>query len=137
MEAFNIIRKKGARLNIALADCCNNDIGINRKTETALEELAERGIYDFVKLKKLFLESKGNIISCAASPGEYSWVNTKKGGFYTLSFIQALRYEAGKKDRGELTWESILNRTVASANRKTERCRECTKQTGKFYSNVK
>lgn len=137
MEAFNIIRKKGARLNIALADCCNNDIGINRKTETELEALAERGLYDKLKLQQLFLESKGNIISCAASPGEYSWVNTKKGGFYTLSFIQSLRYEAGNKNKGNATWNSVLDRTIASANRKTERCSECTKQTGKFYSNVK
>lgn len=137
MEAFNLIRKKGARLNIALADCCNNDIGINRKTETELETLAERGLYDKLKLQKLFLESKGNIISCAASPGEYSWVNTKKGGFYTLSFVQALRYEAGSKNKGDIAWKNIMDRTIASANRKIDRCKECTKQTGKFYSNVK
>lgn len=137
MEAFNMIRKKGAGLNIALADCCNNDIGINRKTETELEALAERGTYDKQKLEQLFLKSKGNIISCAASPGEYSWVNTKRGGFYTLSFIQALRYETGNKNNGEVTWKNVMDRTIASANRKTERCKECTKQTGKFYSNVK
>lgn len=137
MEAFNIVRKKGARLNIALADCCNNDIGINRKSETTLDELAERGSYDVLKLRELFLESKGNIISCAASPGEYSWVNTKKGGFYTLSFIQALRQEAGNKNKGDVAWKNIMNTTIKKANVKIEKCRECTKQTGKFYSNVK
>lgn len=137
MEAFNIIRKKGARLNIALADCCNNDIGINRKTETPLEALTERGLYDKLKLNTLFLESAGNIISCAASPGEYSWVNTKRGGFYTLSFIQALRYEAGSKNKNEVAWRNIMDRTISSAESKTEKCDDCTKQTGQFYSNVK
>ncbi|NJN78684.1 MAG: caspase family protein [Saprospiraceae bacterium] len=136
-QVFNIIRSKNARLNIVLADCCNNDIGINRKTETPLDDLESKGSYDADKLKKLFLESKGSIISCAASPGEYSWVNTTKGGFYTLSFIESLRAEVSSKNRNEASWESVLNNTIDGAKKKTEKCSECTAQTGKFYSSVK
>jgi hypothetical protein len=136
-QAFNIIRNKNARLNIVLADCCNNDIGINRRTETPLDDLESKGSYDAEKLKKLFLESRGNIISCAASPGEYSWVNTSKGGFYTLSFIESLRAEVSSKNRSEASWESVMNNTVDGAKKKTEKCSDCTAQTGKFYSNVK
>lgn len=137
MEAFNIIRKKGARLNIVLADCCNNDIGINRKTETPLEALSARGVYDRNKLEQLFLKSKGNIISCAASPGEYSWVNTSKGGFFTLSFLESLRTETNSRSKTAPTWKNIMDNTIKRANKKTEKCRQCSKQTGKFYSNVK
>jgi hypothetical protein len=137
MQAFNTIRNKNARLNIVLADCCNNDIGINRRTETPLDDLDAKGYYDVEKLKKLFLESRGNIISCAASPGEYSWVNTSKGGFYTLSFIESLRAEVSSKNKSEASWESVMKNTVASAKKKTEKCADCTTQTGKFYSNVK
>jgi len=136
-QAFNTIRNKNARLNIVLADCCNNGIGVNRRSETPLDDLESKGSYDTDKLKKLFLESKGSIISCAASPGEYSWVNTAKGGFYTLSFIEALRKEVSSKNRNEPTWESVLTETVDGAKAKTERCGECTPQNGKFYSNVK
>jgi hypothetical protein len=136
-QAFNTIRSKNARLNIVLADCCNNDIGINRRSETPLDDLESKGSYDTDKLKKLFLESKGSIISCAASPGEYSWVNTAKGGFYTLSFIEALRKEVSSKNRNEPTWESVLKETVDGAKTKTEKCNDCTAQNGKFYSNVK
>ncbi|MFT6150354.1 MAG: hypothetical protein ACJAUH_003055 [Saprospiraceae bacterium] len=136
-EVFNTIRKKDARLNIVLADCCNNDIGINRKTKTPINALESKGSYDIKKLKKLFLESKGSLISCAASPGEYSWVNTSKGGFYTLSFIQALRKEVSLKNNNETNWKDVLDETVEGAKKKTERCKECTAQTGKFYSNVK
>ena len=136
-QAFNTIRSKNARLNIVLADCCNNDIGINRRSETPLDDLESRGYYDAEKLKKLFLESKGNIISCAASPGEYSWVNTSKGGFYTLSFIESLRAEVSSKNKSEASWESVMNNTVDGAKKKTEKCGDCTAQNGKFYSNVK
>lgn len=136
-QAFNTIRSKNARLNIVLADCCNNDIGINRRTETPLDDLESKGYYDAEKLKKLFLESKGSIISCAASPGEYSWVNTSKGGFYTLSFIESLRAEVSSKNKSEPSWESVMNNTVDNAKKKTEKCSDCTTQNGKFYSNVK
>lgn len=137
MEAFNIIRKKGARLNITLADCCNNDIGINRRTETPINSLATKGLYDAKKLEQLFLKSKGNIISCAASPDQYSWVNSRKGGFYTVSFLEALREETNSKNKLVPNWKNIMNNTIEGANRKTAKCRECTKQTAKFYSNVK
>lgn len=136
-QAFNTIRNKNARLNIVLADCCNNDIGINRRTETPLDDLESKGYYDAEKLKKLFLESRGNIISCAASPGEYSWVNTSKGGFYTLSFIESLRAEVSSKNKSEASWESVMKQTVDGAKKKTEKCGDCTTQNGKFYSNVK
>ncbi len=135
-EAYQIIESKGARLNIVLADCCNNDVGINRITNSSYLAMQSRNIYDTEKLKKLFLGSKGNILSCAASPGEYSWVNTSTGGFYTVSFIQALREEISYLNRGTISWTNILNSTIANAKTKTNMCTNCTPQNGKYYANV-
>jgi hypothetical protein len=54
-----------------------------------------------------------------------------------LSFIQALRKEVSLKNNNETNWKDVLDETVEGAKKKTERCKECTAQTGKFYSNVK
>lgn len=136
-EAYNIIQKKGARLNIVLADCCNNDIGINKITGSPFMAMQSKNIYDTEKLKQLFLASKGNILSCAASPGEYSWVNSATGGFYTVSFMQALREEISYLNNGKPSWTDILNTTIRNARNKTDMCSNCTSQNGKYYANVK
>ncbi|NJN78683.1 MAG: hypothetical protein HC803_10470 [Saprospiraceae bacterium] len=136
-DAYRIIQSKGARLNIVLADCCNNDIGINKIDNSPYMQMQSKNIYDIVKLRKLFLETKGDILSCAASPGEYSWVNMSIGGFYTVSFMQSLREESSYMNNGTPSWTDILNNTITSAKNKTNMCRNCSPQNGKYYANVK
>jgi len=136
-EAYRLIKSKGARLNIVLADCCNNDIGINKVNNSPYMQMQSKNIYNAVKLQKLFLETKGDILSCAASPGEYSWVNSSIGGFYTVSFMQALREEGSYLNNGVPNWSDILNSTIKSAKNKTNMCRNCSAQNGKYYSDVK
>jgi hypothetical protein len=136
-EVYNIIKSKGARLNLVLADCCNNDIGINKINNSPYMQMQSKNIYDAVKLRRLFLESKGNILSCAASPGEYSWVNNTMGGFYTVSFMQALREEVSYLSKGTPSWTTVLNGTIQSAKNKTNMCNNCSAQNGKYYADVK
>ena len=136
-EVYNIIKSKGARLNLVLADCCNNDIGINKINNSPYMQMQSKNIYDAVKLRRLFLESKGNILSCAASPGEYSWVNNTMGGFYTVSFMQSLREEVSYLSKGTPSWTTILNGTIQSAKNKTNMCSNCSAQNGKYYADVK
>jgi hypothetical protein len=136
-EAYTIIQGKKARLNIVLADCCNNDIGINKINNSPYMQMQSKNIYDAVKLRKLFIEAEGSILSCAASPGEYSWVNNTMGGFYTVSFMQSLREEVSYLNKSTPKWSAILNSTVQSAKNKTNMCSNCSAQNGKYYTNVK
>lgn len=87
--------------------------------------------YDPQRLKDLFMNTDGNILSCAASPGEYSWVNVANGGFYTVSFLQALREEISYLKTDSPDWEDIFSTTIRSAKKKTDACSNCTPQNGK------
>jgi hypothetical protein len=135
-DMYNKVIGKGARLNIILADCCNNDIGLSQVTSNNFLVMQNNNNYDLAKLKSLFIESKGNLLSCAASPGEYSWVSSANGGFYTVSFLQALREEISYLRNDDADWTDITNNTITSARAKTKSCPNCTPQNGKYYNGV-
>jgi len=127
-EVSDIIASKGARLNISLADCCNSDVGANsRSSEKFLASRSDPN-YDEKKLARLFLNSTGNIKSCAASPGEVSWCNETDGGFFMFSFFQALHEEVGYLS-DEARWDDILNNAKKYAAYKTSAgCNGCSVQ---------
>lgn len=135
-EMYNKVIGKGARLNIVLADCCNNDVGLSQVTSNNFLVMQSNNNYDLTKLKTLFIQSKGNLLSCAASPGEYSWVSSANGGFYTVSFLQALREEISYLKNDEADWTDIANHAITSARSKTKSCPNCTPQNGKYYNGV-
>lgn len=117
-EVSNKIASKGARLNISIADCCNSDIGVNARSSEKFITSKSNPNYDEKKLAKLFINVKGTIMSCSASPGEVSWCNTSDGGFFTFSFFQALHEEVGYLDNNP-TWEDIFDNAKKYAAYKT------------------
>ena len=127
-EVSDIIASKGARLNISLADCCNSDIGVNsRSAEKFLASRSDPN-YDEKKLAKLFLNSRGSIKSCAASPGEVSWCNESDGGFFMFSFYQAFHEEVGYLS-DDPKWEDIIDNTKKyAAYKTTSGCNGCSVQ---------
>ncbi len=127
-EVSDIISTKGARLNISLADCCNSDIGANSMSSEKFLASRSDPNYDEKKLARLFLMSRGNVKSCAASPGEVSWCNESDGGFFMFSFFQALHEEVGYLS-DEAKWDDILNNTKKYAAYKTSAgCNGCSVQ---------
>ncbi|MEP6701055.1 MAG: hypothetical protein ABJA85_07060 [Bacteroidota bacterium] len=136
-DVYTTLNNKGARLNIVLADCCNNNIGINQMTATSFLNSQTDNKPDMVKLKKLFLSSHGNIISAAAREGEYSWSNPF-GGFYTLSFIQAMKDKISYMNNSSSTWNDVIDYTVKLAKDKSSPalCSNCTLQSGVSYISV-
>lgn len=127
-EVSDIIASKGARLNISLADCCNSDIGSNAMSSEKFLASRSDPNYDEKKLARLFLNSRGTIKSCAASPGEVSWCNESDGGFFMFSFFQALHEEVGYLS-DEARWDDILNNAKKYAAYKTSAgCNGCSVQ---------
>jgi len=128
---YTQIKAKGARLNLVLADCCNNKVGITQVTANSYLNLQADNRPDINKLKRLFVNARGNLISAAAKAGEYSWANYL-GGFYTISFIQALKEKIGYLNTGSYSWSDILTYTAQLARDKTspDLCNNCTIQNG-------
>jgi len=128
---YNELKGKGARLNLVLADCCNNKIGLTQVTANSFLNLQADNRPDITKLKKLFMNAKGSLISAAAKAGEYSWANYL-GGFYTISFIQALKEKIGYMNTGSYSWNDIISYTTTLARNKTlpDLCNNCTIQNG-------
>jgi hypothetical protein len=131
-EVYAAIKEKGARLNIVFGDCCNADVGVNSRTSSSF--LANRSNPNFKaqKLQKLFINSRGNLIATAASPGEVSWSNSVNGGFFIWSFLQAFHEEISIVSNDEADWDGLIKNTIDQAKYKTSRnsCGTCSTQNG-------
>lgn len=131
-DVSKVISAKGGRLNIILSDCCNSDIGRNQMTSTTF--MASRAFQgaEIEKLKVLFLKSSGTMTISGSGPGEYAWCNVN-GGFFTLSFIQALKEEIGYMRSDAPSWEHIAMNAVKSTQYKSKSCNGCKPQ-NPFYN---
>ncbi len=130
MEAvYQKIRAKGARLNLVLSDCCNNDPRQTNNVSSEAPSTRTSSIgWDKNKCLALFMNQKRmSILMTAAQKGELSAGNAHDGGFFTFNFRESLEKQIGLFDKSkEVSWNSILNmartQTIARANR--TRCRQ-------------
>ncbi len=137
-DVYNMLTGKGARLTLILSDCCNSSIGRNQLTTSGFLNAKSDVNADMTRLQRLFLNARGNVIATAAQPGQYSWGNNASGGFFTSSFIQALREEISYFKTATSSWDAIINRTLELAAYKTSPgvCTSCQSQNGLRYSVV-
>ncbi len=136
-EIYDAIESKGARLNLVIGDCCNNNIGVPKQIGSSF--LAARSTVNasIPKLKKLFLESSGMIIAAGAQQGESSWGSNNNGGFFTNSLIGSIREEVSKlKYNDEPTWEDILMHATQSTQKKSQMCGNCKPQNPIFEETI-
>lgn len=91
-DVYDALRKKGPRFCFVMGDCCNSyATGILPKrhllcaaTNSEVQSFASKAI------KKMFLEFEGGVIASGCQKGEYSWVNSVAGGFFTNGLIETL-----------------------------------------------
>lgn len=134
-DVYTKIVSKGARLNLVFGDLCNSNVGIDKPevTNQGTNSLQSNFYPDAEKLKKLFLYSKGNVMSVAASPGEVSWTSAYDGGFFTSSFFESLHAEIGALS-GSGSWKNIIISTINKAKYKSQYgCSTCSVQNGEYY----
>lgn len=136
-EIYNTIVGKGARLNIILGDCCNSEINQSPVTGNNYLTFQVDNNSDVSKLRRLFMDSKGTILSAAARKGEVSWASLQ-GGLYSISFLQSLREEISYLNSGVSNWDNVLTKTISLARIKstTQFCSNCTLQNGIKYVSV-
>ena len=79
-EVYSTLKNKRARLNTYLADCCNSEDQCLTVTNSNYLTFQFDNNSDVSKLRKLFMNSNGILLSSAAQQGEVSWT-TSQGGF--------------------------------------------------------
>ncbi|MDG1428693.1 MAG: caspase family protein [Crocinitomicaceae bacterium] len=129
---YDMIVKKGARLNLVLGDCCNNDLGVTSRDGGGglASRTYTRGDKD--RLRKLFFESRGNIIAAAAQPNETACGSRVSGGYFLNAFFSAIDKEVSYTATGNADWADIFKRTMSSATYKTQNLNGCTIQHGVY-----
>ena len=136
-EVYSALKGKGARLNIILADCCNSEISSSPVTNSNYLTFQFDNNSDVSKLRKLFMNSTGILLSSAAQKGEVSWT-TSQGGLYSMSFLQALREGISYLSNDPCNWNNIITNTITLARSKSTPtfCSNCTLQDGIKYVSI-
>ncbi|MDJ1478988.1 caspase family protein [Cytophagaceae bacterium YF14B1] len=135
-EVYQTIVSKGARLNLILGDLCNSD-GSSLPSNLASNMFQAEPHPNIEKLHRLFVKSRGNLLSAAAQKGEVSWTNNYDGGFYTSSFLESF-YEGISEISGNADWQKIIDSTINKARYKssygcTYNGKGCSTQNGIRY----
>jgi len=116
-DIYEIIKSRGARLNIVFGDCCNDRINFNRrfiKKDTRPRKKERRkGEINKETCKVMFCDLKSSILIAAADKDVLAIVDEDKGSIYTLNFSETLRkiIEAPLKANNELPWNDLLKKT--------------------------
>jgi hypothetical protein len=135
-DIYDVIQTKGGRLNIVLGDCCNNEIGTTRQVGTNFMAARANVNANVEKLTSLFIHSKGNIIAAGADMGEYSWCSSQ-GGFFTNSFISAIREETSALRANDVpSWDDIITKSKTATRKKSDLCKECDEQNVIFEKSI-
>ena len=124
-DVFETIRKKGARFNLVLSDCCNNSPDDRTEISCDLPRTRSSGLgWRFENCRSLFLDSSPkSILMTAAQKGEVSAGNVTYGGFFTNQFRTNLTMYFGFLQR-DPTWDAVLEaaRQTTTTQSENSRC---------------
>lgn len=108
-DIFDKIRRKAARLNLVLSDCCNNDIITTNAVGTKPGKTKSSGIdWSEDNLRTLFLnDNPMSILMASAQNGEKAASNNEFGSFFSYYFKQSVENYCSRLQRFA-TWDLVL-----------------------------
>lgn len=110
-DIYTIIKKKNARMNLVMSDCCNAYVGAENVKATppfVTKSLPQE--YYLENVRSLFLKPKISILATAADSTQKATSNDLCGGFFSYFFKQSL--ESGcSQSTVSPTWYGIFNST--------------------------
>jgi len=119
---LNIMRFKGARINIAIGDCCNTNIPFKRPPDSEKDMYIVKGIMPRVSktlTKKLFTDPKYavSIMVSSSQHGQPAVTDPAIGSIFTHHFTRALANTISNQPRGSqyLPWLKLLKQTATQA----------------------
>jgi len=116
-KLFELVKGRGARLNIVIGDCCNSIIDFKRKFMRGDVPVQSEKIEPVIINKKmceaLFCDYTASILVAAAAKGEYAVSDDALGSIFTHNFSKNLKRLLKKEvDKGEgLPWGKLLEET--------------------------
>ncbi len=87
-DIYNLIKRKGARFNLVISDCCNNGEDDRNEISCDVPQTRSSAIgWSLENCKALFMSDKPmSILTTAAQKGELSSGNLADGGYFTNQF---------------------------------------------------
>jgi hypothetical protein len=116
-EIFERVKKRGARLNIVIGDCCNSDINFERifiKNFDISVLRSVKGPLNKEMSKRLFLEPSASVLVASAAKGQVSIINQGRGSIFTSNFLDNLdkMIHGTALKPGSSAWKKLLEQTT-------------------------
>lgn len=121
-DIFVAIKNKGARFNLVMSDCCNDDILSTNISGTKPGKTRGSGIeWSENNVRTLFLDKKPvSILVTAALSGQRAASNKNFGSFFSYFFKTSLE-DYASRSKNNVSWEQLLQeakkQTILKANR--------------------
>ncbi|MFT3705348.1 MAG: caspase family protein [Agriterribacter sp.] len=121
-DIYNQIKSKGARFNLVLSDCCNDDIySVNIQGTAPPKSRGSDIEWNDDNVRNLFLNSTPvSILATAAQSGQRASSNDRFGGFFSYYFKTSLENYCSKL-KHNVSWDMILNESQKSTTVKANR----------------
>lgn len=121
-DIYNQIKSKGARCNIILSDCCNDDI-FSENIQGTLPPKSRGSDIEWKdnNVRDLFLNGTPvSILATAAQSGQRASSNNRLGGFFSYYFKSSLDNYCSKL-KSNVNWDMILKESQNSTRTKASR----------------
>lgn len=115
-DVYDIIKKKGARCNLVLSDCCNTEVHFTNAIGNKPIKTKTKGKVPFREsnIRELFFNSEQvNILATAADTNQKAASNDQFGGFFSYYFKTALDKRCSILSSTP-TWQQVFADTKAS-----------------------
>lgn len=108
-DIFNTITKKGARMNLVISDCCNDDIfSVNAKGTKPSGTKSSGVQWNEENIRSLFLNKNPmSVLVTAAAEGERAASEDNFGGFFTYYLKTSLEAHCSKL-KSNVSWDQVL-----------------------------
>ncbi len=109
-DIFNRIKKKGARFNLVISDCCNDDPNATNNIGNDIAQTRDAGMrWSMENCSTLFMNEKPmSVLMTSASVGERASGSVQDGGFFSLYFKTAMESHFSKF-KTNVSWNDVFN----------------------------
>lgn len=135
-DLYRKLKYKNPRLLIAIGDLCNTNSGFTPSNTTYATVFGQDISLelDLSRIKALLLK-RGSILSVSAKPGQSSYANSDFG-FYSKSFLDALKTEISKTKSNRSNWSIIFKTASRNASKMSTSQRSTFIQTALTKNNI-